>query len=187
MALSSVTCNIRPLLQLKRAMGSNNQLWSMTMRADKDFRTYEQALTVVQRFGELAEADHENGKHKEAQYNLAHATFVGVKHLLFMAADAAIDRAEARELAAKNHLATVELLSLTLAALGRDDIDTGGDGEAPTANASKAARRAANAVGKSVKAAKTVDQSKVRAGAASKKPAAVAAAGRKSGLRERRR
>lgn len=157
------------------------------MRADKDFRTYEQALTVVQRFGELAEADHENGKHKEAQYNLAHATFVGVKHLLFMAADAAIDRAEARKLAAKNHLATVELLSLTLAALGRDGVDTGEDEETPTANVSKAARRPANAVGKSVKAAKTASQAKVRAPNASKRPASAAAAGRKSGLRERRR
>lgn len=96
------------------------------MRADKDFKTYEQALTIVQRYGELAEADYSKGKHREAQYNLAHATFVGVKHLLFMAADAAIDRAEARELAANNHLAIVELLSLALAGSGHagDDDDT---------------------------------------------------------------
>lgn len=87
------------------------------MRADRDFKTYEQALTIVQRFGDLAEADHTSGKYADAQYNLSRATFVGVKHLLFMAADAAVDRAEARELAAKNHLATIELMSLTLAAL----------------------------------------------------------------------
>lgn len=105
------------------------------MRADKDFKTYEQALTAVQRFGELAEADHQNGRHKEALYNLSHATFVGVKHLLFMAADAAIDRAEARDLAAKNHLATIELLSLTLAASGAGWSDGEVGGTSPDAKA----------------------------------------------------
>jgi hypothetical protein len=121
-------------------MVGDKQPWSVTMRADKDFRTYEQALTVVQRFGELVEADHKRGKHQEAQYNLSHATFVGVKHLLFMAADAAIDRAEARELAAKNHLATVELLSLTLAALGGESGDD--EGAQGTRNSEVRRRRA---------------------------------------------
>lgn len=157
------------------------------MRADKDFRTYEQALTIVQRFGELAEADHEKGKHKEAQYNLAHATFVGVKHLLFMAADAAIDRADARELAAKNHLATVELLSLTLAALGRDEGDTGRDQSTPRAKTSEGAQGSAQAGGKSAKVTKTASRTEDLASTPSKGTTKAASAGRKSALRERRR
>jgi hypothetical protein len=122
------------------------------MRADKDFKTYEQALTIVQRLGELAEAEHKKGKHQEAQYHLSHATFVGVKHLLFMAADAALDRLEARELAAKNHLAMIELLSMTLVSLGGD----GDDEEKTTLNVRgpKGKRRPAVASGKAVKRAR---------------------------------
>jgi len=90
------------------------------MRADERFRTYEQALTVVQRLGEAAATDHKLGNSQEAQYQLSHAIFVGVKHLLFMAADASVDRAEARSLAANNHLAIVDLLSLTLNSLDGD-------------------------------------------------------------------
>lgn len=103
------------------------------MRADKDFRTYEQALTVVQRLGDQAEAEERKGKHQEAQYHLSHAIFVGVKHLLFMAADASVDRAEARELAAKNHLAMVELMSLTLSSLRSYDVEQDGDRAKPKA------------------------------------------------------
>jgi hypothetical protein len=127
------------------------------MRADKDYKTYEQALTIVQRFGEQAEADHKRGKHQDAQYNLAHATFVGVKHLLFMAADAAVDRAEAREMAAKNHLEMIELLSLTLVSLG-DDNDSDEEDMMPRARAAKAQRRSAGLDGKAIKTAK-VDKS----------------------------
>jgi hypothetical protein len=121
------------------------------MRADKDFKTYEQALTIVQRLGELAEAEYKKGKHQEAQYHLSHATFVGVKHLLFMAADAALDRLEARELAANNHLALIEVLSMTLVSLSGD-----GDKEKATPNVQgpKGKRRPAAASGKAVKRAK---------------------------------
>lgn len=123
------------------------------MRADKDFRTYEQALTIVQRYGELAEAEYAKGKSVEAGYHLAHATFVGVKHLLFMAADAAVDRAEARELAASNHLAMVELLSVALISLDR----SGDDLEAPAPNkpAARIQRRSAQSAGIRAKAKKT--------------------------------
>jgi hypothetical protein len=124
------------------------------MRADKDFRTYEQALTVVQRLGDEAEAEQRKGKHQEAQYHLSHAIFVGVKHLLFMAADASVDRTEARELAAKNHLAMVELLSLTLSALGNPAVEE--DGDTGTVDTPKRATRARSArVGKAIKGAKS--------------------------------
>ena len=111
------------------------------MRADRDFRTYEQALTIVQRLGDLAEADRKKGKHQEAQYNLSKATFVGVKHLLFMAADAAVDRTEARELAANNHLAIVELLALTLAGLGGNGAENGSAGKTVRAAQTRRRRR----------------------------------------------
>lgn len=130
------------------------------MQADKDFRTYEQALTIVQRFGEMAEAEHAKGKHKEASYNLSHATFVGVKHLLFMAADAAVDRAEARELAARNHLAIVELLSLSLAGLGEDEISDDRIDEAAAAVTSSGQRRAIGSNGKPAKVTKSADKAK---------------------------
>ena len=125
------------------------------MRADKDFRTYEQALSIVQRLGEKAEAEHAKGKHAEAHYDLAHATFVGVKHLLFMAADAAVDRAEARELASRNHLAIVELLSLTLAGLGGEGVDDDNGGDAITVGASKDRRGSSAASGKAAKVSTT--------------------------------
>jgi hypothetical protein len=153
------------------------------MRADKDFKTYEQALTIVQRFGEMAEAEHEKGKHKEANYNLAHATFVGVKHLLFMAADAAVDRAEARELAARNHLAIVELLSLTLAGLGGDDsID-----ETADAVSSSGPRRAMNGNGMPVKVKTSAGKTESSATMPSGRAARTSAPSKKSGKREHRR
>jgi hypothetical protein len=122
------------------------------MRADKDFKTYEQALTIVQRLGELAEAEHKKGKHQEAQYHLSHATFVGVKHLLFMAADAALDRQEARELVAKNHLAMIELLSMTLVGLSGDGDDK--EKSTPNVQGPKGERRTAAVSVKAVKRAK---------------------------------
>jgi hypothetical protein len=158
----------------------------MTMRADKDFKTYEQALTIVQRFGEQAEADHKNGKHQDAQYHLSHATFVGVKHLLFMAADAAIDRAEARGMAAKNHLEMVELLSLTLLSLGDDRDDGSKEDMMPRARAPKGERRSAGLSGTPIKAAKVDNSSDVKAPAQSRKSRNSAMRGKKSGLRERR-
>jgi hypothetical protein len=152
------------------------------MRADKDYKTYEQALTIVQRFGEQAEADHKKGKHQDAQYNLAHATFVGVKHLLFMAADAAVDRAEAREMAAKNHLEMIELLSLTLASLGNDE-DGGNEDMSP--QTPKGQRRSAGLNGKAVKAAKGDTSSDVKTPAQSKTPRNSAVV-KKTAPRERR-
>lgn len=153
------------------------------MRADKDFRTYEQALTIVQRFGEMAEAEHAKGKHKEASYNLSHATFVGVKHLLFMAADAAVDRAEARELAARNHLAIVELLSLSLAGMGDDDSIE----EAANAVTSSGQRRAIGSNGKPVNVAKSADKAKNSATTPSRSAARTGATSRKDETRGRRR
>ena len=153
------------------------------MRADKDFRTYEQALTIVQRFGEMAEAEHDKGNHKEANYNLSHATFVGVKHLLFMAADAAVDRAEARELAARNHLATVELLSLTLAGLGGDE----SIGETADAVLPSGQRRAIGSNGKRVKVTKSAGRTKNSAPKPSGGAARTAANSKKNGTRARRR
>lgn len=157
------------------------------MRADKDFKTYEQALTVVQRFGEMAEAEYKKGKHKEANYNLSHATFVGVKHLLFMAADAAIDRAEARELAAKNHLATMELLSLTLADLTKGGVGNGSDDATPHAGSSKGQRRAIDANGKAIKVAKVAIGAGDVAPGLSRKIPNTPAPGKRGGPRERRR
>lgn len=165
-------------------MHADKQKWIMPMRADKDFRTYEQALTIVQRLGELAEVDHKNGKHAEAQYHLARATFVGVKHLLFMAADAAVDRAEARQLAEKNHLTTIELLSLTLASMGGEG--DGKEDDAQNAPAAKGQGRRDNVSGKSGKATrKTIRASDARP--ASKKTSSGAGKNVKGGLRERRR
>lgn len=151
------------------------------MRADKDFRTYEQALTIVQRFGEQAEADHKNGKRKEAQYNMSHAIFVGVKHLLFMAADASVDRAEARALAANNHLKIVELLSLTLAGVCVDDVDSDSDSDRRPAEAAKSKRqvRHAGPTGKGAKVAAAA-QPVVRDNRST-------SSSRDSGLRKRRR
>ncbi len=149
------------------------------MRADKDFRTYEQALTIVQRFGEQAEADHKNGKHKEAQYNMSHAIFVGVKHLLFMAADASVDRAEARALAANNHLKIVELLSLTLAGVCIDDVASDSDGRPAKPAKSKRQVRHTGPTGKGVKVAAAA-QPVVRDNRG-------ASSSRESGLRKRRR
>jgi len=124
------------------------------MRADEQFRTYEQALTVVQRLGDSAVADHKLGNHQEAQYQLSHAIFVGVKHLLFMAADASVDRAEARALAANNHLAVVDLLSLTLKALDGDVKEGSGTG---SVDATRPKRKSVSKVG-----AKAVSASKKR-------------------------
>lgn len=149
------------------------------MRADKDFKTYEQALTIVQRYGELAEADYSKGKHKEALYSLAHATFVGVKHLLFMAADAAIDRAEARELAANNHLAIVELLSLALSGSGHagDDDDT--DKHAVEGARAGRQRRAMQTGPKPIKGAKVTARAGVDAPRSARRKRTLAAAGTK--------
>ena len=150
------------------------------MRADKDFRTYEQALTIVQRFGEMAEAEHAKGKYREAGYNLSHATFVGVKHLLFMAADAAVDRAEARELAARNHLAIVELLSLTLAGLGGGEINDDSMDEAADAVTSSGQRRVIGSDGKRVRIKKSADRTKNSATKPSGSAARAAARSKKS-------
>lgn len=156
----------------------------MPMRADKDFRTYEQALTVVQRFGELAEEDHKKGRRQEAQYNLSHATFVGVKHLLFMAADAAVDRMEARELASKNHLAVIELLSLTLASLGGGVDDNDDDKQNPVT--SKSERLATDVSTKAIKVAKGAKGAQDTR-ALTKNTPTVSAQRKKAGLSERRR
>jgi len=166
-------------------MHADKQKWIMPMRADKDFRTYEQALTIVQRLGELAEVDHKNGKHAEAQYHLARATFVGVKHLLFMAADAAVDRAEARQLAEKNHLTTIELLSLTLASMGGEG-DSKED-DAPDARAANGQGRPGNVSGKSGKATRKTIGASGDARPASKRSSSGAGKNTKGGLRERRR
>ena len=170
----------------KRAMDNLTPEWSMTMRADKDYKTDEQALTIVQRLGELAEADHKKGKHQDAQYHLSHATFVGVKHLLFMAADAAVDRAEARQLASKNHLEMIELLSLTLVSLGYDGDDGGKEDKMPSARAPKGQRRSAGLNGKAIKAAKVDDSSGVKAPTQSRTSGNSAIPRKKSKLRERR-
>lgn len=166
-------------------MQGNKQKWIMPMRADKDFRTYEQALTIVQRLGELGEVDHKNGKHAEAEYHLSHATFVAVKHLLFMAADAAVDRAEARELAAKNHLATIKLLSLTLASLGGRN--NGNEDDAPNARGAEGRGRLGNVSGKSGRAAVKSNRPSDDARPASKRSSSSAGKGTKGGLRKRRR
>jgi hypothetical protein len=155
------------------------------MRADKDYKTYEQALTIVQRFGEQAEADHKRGKHQDAQYHLSHATFVGVKHLLFMAADAAVDRAEAREMAAKNHLEMIELLSLTFASLGETAEHGVRQSVAPGAGASKGPPRSLGQTAKARKADKADAGADIKARPPSRALRNGAMSAKKAGPRER--